>query len=84
MVAHMKTTVEIPDSLLREAQEAARADQTTLKALIEAGLRSVLAQRTRRRRFVLRDASVDGSGLQPEFRDAGWDRIRETIYGPDR
>jgi hypothetical protein len=80
----MKTTVDLPDSLLREAQEAARADRTTLKALIEAGLRSVLARRAAASRFVLRDASLDGDGLQPEFRQAGWDQIRDTIYGPGR
>jgi hypothetical protein len=78
----MKTTVDLPDSLLREAQEAARAERTTVKALIEAGLRSVLAGRAGASTFVLRDASVDGDGRQPEFRQAGWEQVRESIYGP--
>jgi len=76
----MKTTVEIPEPLLREAQAAAREDRTTLKALIEAGLRVVLAQRARGPTFVLRDASVVGNGRQPEFREAGWDHLRDAIY----
>jgi len=76
----MKTTVEIPEPLLREAQAAAREDRTTLKALIEAGLRVVLAHRASRQTFVLRDASVAGNGRQPEFREARWDHLREAIY----
>jgi hypothetical protein len=81
MVSHMKTTVEITDSLLREAQEAARAQNTTLRALIEDGLRSVLLRRGTTGTFVLRDASVPGDGLQPEFRWTSWERIRDAAYG---
>ena len=29
----------------------------------------------------LRDASVDGNGLRPEFRDASWAEIRDAAYG---
>ena len=32
------------------------------------------------RSFHLRRASFAGSGLQPEFADGSWDRIRERIY----
>ena len=77
----MKTTVEITDSLLREAQEAARAQNTTLRALIEDGLRTVLTKRRAAADFALRDASVAGDGLQPEFRGASWERIRDAAYG---
>ena len=27
---------------------------------------------------------LERNGLQPEFREAGWDRIREAVYEPDR
>jgi Arc/MetJ family transcription regulator len=80
MVSHMKTTVDITDSLFREAQEAARAQNTTLRALIEDGLRAVLSRRGTGT-FVLTDASVSGDGLQPEFRGASWERIRDAAYG---
>jgi Arc/MetJ family transcription regulator len=80
MVTHMKTTVDITDSLFREAQEAARAQNTTLRALIEDGLRAVLSRRGTGT-FVLTDASVSGDGLQPEFRGASWERIRDAAYG---
>jgi hypothetical protein len=81
MVSNMKTTVDLPEQLLRDAQELARRDHTTLKALIEAGLRGVLAEKSRAERFVLKDASVDGHGLQPEFQGASWDQLRDAIYG---
>jgi Arc/MetJ family transcription regulator len=75
-----KTTIDISDSLLAEAKEVAAREGTTLRALVESGLRAAIDRRTRRERFRLRDASVDGDGLQPEFRDAGWDRIRDAAY----
>ncbi len=75
-----KTTIDIPDSLLAEAKEVAAREGTTLRALVESGLRAAIDRRTRRGRFRLRDASVDGHGLQPEFRDAGWDRVRDAAY----
>jgi len=76
----MKTTVEIPDALAEEAKDVARREKTTLRALIETGLRQVLRERRRRSPFRLRDASFGGRGLQPEFREGDWQRIRETAY----
>ena len=79
-VSRMKTTVEIPDPLAEEAKAVARREKTTLRALIETGLRQVVRDRLRRSRFHLRDASFGGRGLQPEFRDGDWQRIREAAY----
>jgi hypothetical protein len=77
----MKTTVQISDALLEEARAVAAREGTTLRELIEAGLRVIVAERRRRRRrFALRDASFDGNGLSREFRDAGWERIRDAVY----
>jgi hypothetical protein len=77
-----KTTIDIPASLLSEAKEVAAREGTTLRELVEAGLRTVLDRRQRGRDvgFRLRDASVDGHGLQPEFRNADWERIRDATY----
>lgn len=77
----MKTTVELPDELLREAQNIARAESTTLKSLLEEGLRAVIARHRSAPQFVLRDASVDGRGLRPGARNASWADLREIIYG---
>jgi len=41
----MKTTVELPDELLIEAKMHAAAHRTTIKALIESGLRHQLSLR---------------------------------------
>jgi hypothetical protein len=76
----MKTTVEISDALAREAKAVAIRDKTTLRELIEAGLRIVLRERRRKGSFRLRDATFTGHGLQPEFRGADWERLREAAY----
>lgn len=80
MVTHMKTTIEISDPLLEEAKRVAAREKTTLRSLVEAGLRVVLRDRRRRTRFRLRDASFRGKGLSPEFANADWERIREAAY----
>jgi hypothetical protein len=73
----MKMTVEIADSLLEEARKVAARDGTSLRILIEEGLRRVVAQRKRGRTFRLRKATFKGNGLQPGVAAATWDRIRE-------
>lgn len=67
MVSHMKTTVEISDPMLTLAKETAHREGTTLRSLIEEGLRLALERRQGGKRFRLRDASVDGQGIRPEF-----------------
>jgi hypothetical protein len=76
----MKTTIELSDALFSQAKKHARKHKTTLKALIEQGLRQVLAPSTSAKTFKLRDASVNGKGLNPEFREAGWEQLRDAIY----
>jgi len=76
----MKTTVEISDPLARDIRDLAARQHTTLRALIEAGLRAVLQEQSRAGTFRLRDASFAGNGLQPEFRDGGWERVRRAVY----
>lgn len=76
----MKTTVEIPNALLDEARRIAERERTTVRALIEAGLRRVLAERRQRRRFHLRRASFKGKGLQPHVAGGSWERLRELAY----
>jgi len=73
----MKTTVEISDALLREAKRVAARDGTTVRALIERGLRQALEEGKRSSRFRLRKASFRGKGLQPSLRGASWRRLRE-------
>jgi hypothetical protein len=79
-VSSIKTTVDIAPSLLREAKQLAAREGTTLRALVEAGLRHVLEDRARPGGFRLRDASFQGKGLQPGFADAEWEQLRATAY----
>jgi hypothetical protein len=77
----MKTTIEISDSLLREARKLAARERTTLRALVEMGLRHVVAaKRQRKPTFRLRRASFKGRGLRPELADAGGERLRDLTY----
>jgi hypothetical protein len=81
MVTHMKTTVEISDALAKAAREAASREGTTMRALIEEGLRAVLdRRRAKRKRFRLRDASFKGDGLRDGLDYGNWEQIRGMIY----
>ena len=80
MASHMKTTIQIPDSLFDEARRLAEREHTTLKALVEQGLRSTVAERKRRGAFRLRKASFKGKGLQTPVAGASWEQIRELSY----
>jgi hypothetical protein len=80
MASHMKTTVHIPDALLRDAQALAAKEKTTLKALITEGLSQVVQHRTTSKPFKLKDASVAGQGIAPEFENASWATMRAAIY----
>ena len=75
-----KTTVELPDGLLRDAKRVAARDRTTVRALIEQGLRVVVGARTRRGSFTLRNASFEGDGLTAGRSLRDWDAIRDLAY----
>ena len=76
----MKTTIEIPDDLARKARAFAAREKITLRTLVERGLRLALRSARDQSQFELRDASVDGNGLQAQFLDVEWARIREAAY----
>lgn len=85
----MKRTLNIADPLLIEAEKQAARDGTTLLALVEKGLRVVVAQSPQQRIREdeprrLRIEPFHGEGLTDEFKNAGWSRIRSVAYGlPD-
>jgi hypothetical protein len=76
----MKTTVEISDSLLREARSLAAREGVTLRTLVERGLHRIIAETKHGASFKLRRASFKGKGLQPKFHQASWERLRDLIY----
>ena len=86
MGAHMKTTLELSAPLLEEAKAMAAREKTTLRALVEEGLRAVLERKRSSKRFRLRDGSFKGGrGLHPDFAArAGWTKLREAAYDEGR
>ena len=76
----MKTTVDISEGLLKEAKIIAANQGTTVRALIEEGLRHVVEERTQKPGFVLRRATFGGRGIRPEIREGSWERIRDLAY----
>ena len=79
-VTHMKTTIELPDDLLERSKAVARRENSTLKALIEEGLRLALRERMRKPAAPFALQPFVGDGLSPEFAGAGWEAIRDEIY----
>jgi hypothetical protein len=79
LIAQMKITIELPDALLERSKAVARRENSTLKELIEEGLRLALRARTRKRPVPFVVQPFQGDGLTPEFAAAGWERIRDEI-----
>jgi hypothetical protein len=77
----MKTTIEIADDLFKRAQQAARKEKTTFRALTERGLRLILAEKQSHSRQKLPPlVTFRGKGLTPEFQNGNWEKIRDEIY----
>jgi Bacterial antitoxin of type II TA system, VapB len=76
----MKTTLEISDPLLREARKVAARENTTLRALVEQGLRQVVAEKKKEKPFRLRNASFKGDGLHPDVANMSWQEILDLSY----
>jgi hypothetical protein len=76
----MKTTIEISDPLLEAARQVASQEKSTVRALVEEGLRKVIEERKRSLGFKLRRGTFKGQGLQPQVAGASWEQLRELIY----
>lgn len=81
MGTHMKTTVDINDTLLLQAKELAAKRQQTLKSILEIALRQFLeANANNRPPFRLRKHTFRGHGVQSGMAEGDWATIREAIY----
>lgn len=80
MSSNMKTTVEIADALFEQAKGVSSQRGTTMRELIEEGLRRVLADSGESHAFELRKASFAGNGLRAEVEEGAWEVIRTRIY----
>jgi hypothetical protein len=81
MVTHMKTTVEISDSLLTEAKDVATRQGTTLRSLLEAALRAELdRRRTAPAPYRLVDVAVGDPNVVVDLGGEGWAHALDAIY----
>ncbi len=66
----MKTTIELPDELFVAAKQRAAEERSTLRSIVERGLRAQLARKpaspARSGRRAIRSVTVDG-GLPPDL-----------------
>lgn len=76
----MKTTIDMADALVIEARQLASRERTTLRALVEEGLRLVLERHQQTPAFKLKDRAVGGQGLQADMSGGDWDAIRAATY----
>lgn len=76
----MKTTIDIQDALLEEVKKIASQDNTTVKAMVEEGLRMVIKQRKEVKAFRLRKVTFKGQGLNPPLTEGSWHHIRDLAY----
>lgn len=74
----MKTTVDLPDPLLREAKEYAARQGISLRAVFTLGLERVLRERRGGKEpFRLKTIVTDGEGAEIE---GDWSEVRTRIY----
>jgi len=74
----VKTTIELPDALYREAKEYAARHGIPMREIMERGLRAVLNESgPAARRFRLKTVTTKGEGLVSE---GDWAAIRSLIY----
>jgi hypothetical protein len=77
----MRTTIEMPDSLLKKAKKLASEHGTTLREVVIEGVRLMLERhRKEPSRFALRDASFGHGGLAEGIVETDWEKIRELAY----
>jgi hypothetical protein len=77
----VKTTLDIQDALLERAKRHAKRVRRPLRAIVEEGLRRVLAEPATSKGYVLPDASVGEPGAADPLEGLSWQDLREEIYG---
>ena len=77
----MKTTIDIHDELLARAKRHARNTGRPLRAVVEDGLRQVLAAPASRNRYQLPDLSTGHAGAEDPLEAYSWQDLRGLVYG---
>ena len=77
----VKTTLDIRDELLTRAKRHARVTGRPLRAVVEEGLRQVLAAPGVSHRYRLPDLSAGNAGGADPLEAYSWQDLRAIIYG---
>ena len=77
----VKTTLDIDDELLSRAKRHARDTGSTLRTVVEDGLRQVLDRADPTRKHVLPDLRVGDPAADDPLEQYSWPELRELIYG---
>ena len=77
----MKTTFDIKDELFTRAKSLAERTGRPLRAVLEEGLRLVLAQQSAVSEFKLEDRSVGNPDSADPLESWSWQDLRNEIYG---
>lgn len=80
MLWHMRTSIELSDGLLERARKLAKRRGVTLRALVEEGLRRVLAESGSSPAFRLNDVTYGEGGMIEGLAQGDWERIRDIAY----
>ena len=80
-MGNMKTTLDIHDELLVRAKRHAKKTGRPLRAVVEDGLRQVLATSSSRNRYRLPDLSAGHAGAEDPLEVYSWQDLRGLIYG---
>ena len=77
----MKITIDIQDELLTRAKQYARKSGCTLRAVVEEGLREILAGPKHRTQYRLPDLSTGNPSSSDPMESYSRQDLREIIYG---
>ena len=80
MVIWVKTTIDIATGLLMEAKERARRERTTLRELVEQGLRMVLSEPEASARPAFKPVTCRLEPLPGIDNPYDWDAILDSVY----
>jgi len=73
----MKTTIDIPEPILRKVSDIAAAQGLTLKEIVTVALQEIIRVASKsRKNFKLEDRSVGGGWLSDHLVGAPWEEIR--------
>jgi hypothetical protein len=76
----MKTTVDIADPLLAQTKRFAARHGTTMKALMEQGLRLVLAEKAGEADFEFVPVTDGMPHVEKGYESMTWEQVRDIIY----